>query len=278
MARPIKKGLDYFTVLTSGDKELDIITSKFGALGKGIAISLMEEIYGGEGYYCLMNEKNKFYFTARIGIDKKTFDEFLKFALELEYFNREMYELFDILTSKNIQCVYFSAVSRRKSIKVNNDYILIDFDKDIANDSFLLTDDDDTRIIVDTNSDNVCKSTQSKDKKSKEKHSTVQYSTPKNSTEEELMRYLTEEISDEADAVDTYICDKELSELVEEFEKVCSKKLNRFEAEALAGYVERFGKETVLKGIAYAKENKLHTYDDIIYQIRLASVKLKNIV
>lgn len=136
MARPIKSGLDYFPMDVREDKKESLIFSKFGLIGKGLTIALLAEIYGEHGYYCDMSEEDKLIFAVRMKIDEEFLDEFLDLAFKIHLFDREMYDKYSILTSKSIQKIYFSAISRRKNIKYISEYLLMDFDDDIT-DEFL---------------------------------------------------------------------------------------------------------------------------------------------
>ena len=193
MARPIKAGLDYFPMDTREDRKALLIFSKFGLVGKGLTIALMEEIYGDNGYYYILDDDNRLMFASQMRIDEKFLEEYLDFAFKINLFSKEMYDKHSIITSEKIQETYFSAITRRKGIKYNSDYMLINLESDIT-DEFLNANDGSYKFNDGMNLIDVCKNTQSKEKKSKAEHSTqkqttaekskAEHSTPKQTTAE----------------------------------------------------------------------------------------------
>lgn len=193
MARPIKAGLDYFPMDTREDRKALLMFSKFGLVGKGLTLALMEEIYGDNGYYYILDDDNRLMFASQMRIDEEFLEEYLNFAFKINLFSKEMYDKHSIITSEKIQETYFSAITRRKGIKYNSDYMLINLESDIT-DEFLNGKDGSYKFNDGMNLIDVCKNTQSKEKKSKAEHSTpkqtiaekskAEHSTPKQTTAE----------------------------------------------------------------------------------------------
>ena len=83
-------------------------------------------------------------------------------AIKRGIFDKDLYEKYQILTSEGVQKRYFSAVSRRKQVNVENAYLLIKVTlfSDNAN---ILSEN------VSKKHENVCNFEQRKEKKRKEK-------------------------------------------------------------------------------------------------------------
>ena len=58
MARPFKKGVDYFPLDCVLDDKMRLIKAKFGLRGFAFVIILLQEIYGNEGYYYAIKEND----------------------------------------------------------------------------------------------------------------------------------------------------------------------------------------------------------------------------
>lgn len=133
MARPIKQGLDYFTVDCHFDDKLELVVAEYGMKGLGVLIRLLQKIYSEEGYYCIWNEDVALMFAHKNGLSINTVSEIINACLRRGLFDCGMWQHWGILTSKGIQQRYFSAVSKRKNIKIKNDYLLISVPKNTVN-------------------------------------------------------------------------------------------------------------------------------------------------
>lgn len=133
MARPLKQGLDYFPLDTVQDTKTKLIMSKFGADGYMITYMLLCEIYGQKGYYMDFCTDECLIFATLNGIDEELLRKYIEFAVRIGFFDKDMYEKYEILTSEKIQEIYFTAVSKRKRVKVNSKFILCETVFDIDN-------------------------------------------------------------------------------------------------------------------------------------------------
>jgi len=159
MARPIKSGLDYFTLDIDffEDEKIEFVSAKYGELGELIIVKLLSRIYRN-GYYLEWDEDRCILFTKRVGknITFELVNEVIEELLKRKFFNKSKFKKHGILTSHGIQKRYFKAVERRRHIRVISEYLLVNVDTNLIN--------------VDINSVNTNKSTQSKVKKSKVKN------------------------------------------------------------------------------------------------------------
>jgi len=155
MARPTKKGLDYFPHACEYDDELNYIISKYKAEGHLTYFSILQKIYSLEGYFMKASDKNIVLLSGKINVDINLINEIINDCLSEQLFDRKLYEKYNILTSASIQSRYFEAIKRRKEIEIIDDYILIDIVSIIG-------------INVNINRENAYNNTQSKVKEIKD--------------------------------------------------------------------------------------------------------------
>ena len=159
----MKEGIDFYPTQCQMSMDMALVCAKYGLPAMGFLTVLNQRIYGEHGYYCEWNEDIALLlshnWTAREGIDVTIYvEEFVKRGI----FDKEMYEKYHILTSAEIQEIYFSITTRRKKQKAIREYMLIDIDNWQKN--------------VDNFAKNVDIFTQSKVKESKEKQIKANYS------------------------------------------------------------------------------------------------------
>lgn len=161
MARPIKQGLDYFP-LDVGFLQ-DIKTRKImracGIQSIPILISLLSNIYRDEGYYMEWDQDMPFLIADELGVSEGAVLETVTKAVQVDFFNAEIFENRKILTSTGIQERFFKAIERRKEISYDATLMLIEVN------SY------NNLINVDNNSIDDHNNQQSKEKESKEKES-----------------------------------------------------------------------------------------------------------
>lgn len=124
MARPKKQGLDYFPLDVNVDNKLEILESEYGILGFGFIIRLFQKIYAN-GYYLEWNQYSAALLKKEIGVEKETINEIINFCLDINIFNKPLYEKCGILTSKGVQKRYFTVCKRRKEVEIINEYLLV---------------------------------------------------------------------------------------------------------------------------------------------------------
>lgn len=159
MARPLKQGIEYFSfdVDFFSDVKIRKISRACGPASTSILICLLCNIYRDKGYYIQWDEDLPFVVAdslGTVGITEGTVEEVIKKALQVGFFNQELYDKYKILTSKGIQNRFKSAVVRREEIEYVTEYLV----SDIKNE-----------VIVCNNSINDDRSTQSKVKVKRKK-------------------------------------------------------------------------------------------------------------
>lgn len=157
-------GIPYFPLDVCVDDKIELIEAQFGLKGFAVIVKLYQKIYGGFGYYCEWTKDIGMLFSRRIGEDYMLVSDIVGAAIKRGIFDKDLYEKYQILTSEGVQKRYFSAVSRRKQVNVENAYLLIKvtFFSDNAN---ILSEN------VSKKHENVCNFEQRKEDKSKVKKS-----------------------------------------------------------------------------------------------------------
>lgn len=155
MGRDPKDGLDYFPVDVFFSDEVNLIRSEFNLAGLGLLIVLWQKIYGERGYYTKMDSDVMLMFAERYSVGVNFVKEVIQACLRRGIFNREMYEKYQILTSKGIQERYADGTARRTSKKIDGRYLLIP-----APQNWIIVNRND--VSVDINAENVCRNTQSR--------------------------------------------------------------------------------------------------------------------
>lgn len=127
MARPLKQGLTYFSLDVDflRDFKMRKIIRACGISATHVMIVLLSRIYGDNGYYIGWDNESLFLLADEIGVSEGVVAEIVKKAMQVDFFNADMYEKYQILTSKGIQERFFTAAARRKSISVRRDFLLV---------------------------------------------------------------------------------------------------------------------------------------------------------
>lgn len=134
MARPIKVGLSYFPydIGFYEDEKTEFIPAKYGLIGEAITARLLERIYRN-GYYAKWDDDIKVLFTSKLrapGCDNldEIVDGVIQELLKRDFFSKEMFEKYRILTGKPIQKRYLKvcADAKRKHYEIIREYNLME--------------------------------------------------------------------------------------------------------------------------------------------------------
>ena len=63
--RKFKEGLDYFELDCHMDEKVRLIQAEFGLKGFAVIVLLLQEIYGGRGYYMSWDDDRSLLFMSR---------------------------------------------------------------------------------------------------------------------------------------------------------------------------------------------------------------------
>lgn len=168
MARPTAKGVEYFPLNVNFINDLKVrkLLLSCGAEAIAVLIYLLSTIYKDEGYYVEIHEDEIDLIALDVNVTPEFVLEVINKACEVRLFDVNLYNNFNILTSKGIQERYLKITERRKNSVVITQFNLIN----VYNNSVNVNNNS---INVDNNPVNVYKSTQSKVKESKVKKSKV---------------------------------------------------------------------------------------------------------
>lgn len=125
----MKNGIPYFPLDCQLDDKFELIEAEFGLQGFSIVVKLLQRIYGGEGYYCEWTNEVALLFSKTVGLGVNAVSEIVNASIKRGIFIDTLFSKHGVLTSKGIQMRYFEAVSRRKSVEVKKQYLLVPADK-----------------------------------------------------------------------------------------------------------------------------------------------------
>jgi len=125
MARPIKTGLEYFSLDCHMSDEVNLIIADYGMEGYGILVSMFQLIYGEKGYFTNWSLREQKLFARRVGLSQDIVSKIISECVEWGIFDKTMFDEYNILTSKRIQRHYSTATYKRTGTTMNVDYLLI---------------------------------------------------------------------------------------------------------------------------------------------------------
>lgn len=126
MARPTKKGLDYFPLDVDFLSDLKVrrIIKACGKEAVHILVALLANIYRDEGYYVLWDDDLAFLVADEVGTKEDTVEELVKKAVQVKFFDKDIFDKYSVLTSKGIQNRYILATKERKKVELEFKYLL----------------------------------------------------------------------------------------------------------------------------------------------------------
>ena len=126
MARPTKKGLDYFPLDVDFLSDLKVrrIIKACGKEAVHILVALLANIYRDEGYYVLWDDDLAFLVADEVGTKEGTVEELVKKAVQVKFFDKDIFDKYSVLTSKGIQSRYILATKERKKVELDYKYLL----------------------------------------------------------------------------------------------------------------------------------------------------------
>ena len=127
MARPPKVGLDYFPLDVNflNDLKTKKIVRGYGASAVAVALNVFINIYRDNGYYAECDDDFIFLIADELKLDEEYTKNVIKKMVEVDFFDKNLYENHKILTSIGIQNRYILASGRRVRTKINSVYDLI---------------------------------------------------------------------------------------------------------------------------------------------------------
>lgn len=128
MARPKKRGIDYFSLDCDffSDRKIKILKARYGADGITLYLYLLCEIYKN-GFYIHVDEDFYYIISDDLGMNYDKVKQVLTFLLERSMFNKQLFQSDAVLTSAGIQKRFQLAVKERAKkspIKVDGFWLL----------------------------------------------------------------------------------------------------------------------------------------------------------
>jgi len=157
MARPLKQGIDYFPfdVGFFNDVKVRKISRACGASSTSILICLLCNIYKDNGYYIVWDEDLPFVIADTVGVSEGSVKEVLLKALQVGFFDKDIYEKYKILTSHGIQKRFKSAVYKRGETEFMVEYLVSDIKNVILDIQNGVSDTESTQSKVKVNRKNI---------------------------------------------------------------------------------------------------------------------------
>ncbi len=187
MPRPTKEFLDYFPFYCRGDERIDVLKAKKGMIGFGVYISLLIKLYGEKGYYLNWNENICCIFSNNVGVSETEVSEIVSLLINVGLFDKDIYEKYSVLTSKEIQENYLFAITKRKNKELDKRFNLVSVEETRVS-------GEETGVCGEETGVSVTESTQRKENKRKEKNikekegASRPYHTAPPHTEEQITR------------------------------------------------------------------------------------------
>ena len=153
MARPKKQGIDYFPLDVNffSDVKIRKIARACGSQSTSILICLLCNIYKDNGYYILWDEDLPFVIADSVGVSEGAVKEVILKAIQVDFFNKDIYEKYKVLTSHGIQSRFKSAVYKREEIEYVVEYLVSDIQNSISDGKNCVSDTESTQSKVKVN-------------------------------------------------------------------------------------------------------------------------------
>lgn len=147
MARPTKKGLDYFPfdVDFFEDEKIAAISSEFGLKGEIVAVKLLCAIYRN-GYFILWSDMLRLKILRDLpGVSPDLLDKIVDRLVRWEFFDKTLFDSVGVLTSRGIQKRYLS-VARRRTGTEEMPYLLVSVDRNPIQSELLSTETPQSKV------------------------------------------------------------------------------------------------------------------------------------
>ena len=129
MARPKKKGLDYFPVDTNilQNKKVRRLKRRAGHVAVVLYLQILCDCYANS-YFVKWNDDYRLELSEQIEIQEDEIEKTVRLMVDLNLFDRAMFENNDVLTSVNIQNRYIAAKTQfLTNNEIDRTYLIVDF-------------------------------------------------------------------------------------------------------------------------------------------------------
>lgn len=126
--RQNKVGLDYFELDCHMDEKVRLVQAEYGLKGFAVFVKLLQEIYGGYGYYCEWTQDRELLFAAENGLNggsQQLLGDIVEACIRRNIFSERLFKEYGILTSSGVQKQYLKATVKREVVELKKEYLLI---------------------------------------------------------------------------------------------------------------------------------------------------------
>lgn len=126
--RQNKVGLDYFELDCHMDEKVRLVQAEYGLKGFAVFVRLLQEIYGGYGYYCEWTQDRELLFASENGLNggsQKLLGDIVAACIRRNIFSERLFKEYGILTSSGVQKQYLKATVKREVVELKKEYLLV---------------------------------------------------------------------------------------------------------------------------------------------------------
>ena len=126
--RQNKVGLDYFELDCYMDEKVRLVQAEYGLKGFAVFVKLLQEIYGGYGYYCEWTQDRELLFASENGLNggsQQLLGDIVEACIRRNIFSERLFKEYGILTSSGVQKQYLKATVKREVVELKKEYLLI---------------------------------------------------------------------------------------------------------------------------------------------------------
>ncbi len=126
--RQNKVGLDYFELDCHMDEKVRLVQAEYGLKGFAVFVKLLQEIYGGYGYYCEWTQDRELLFASENGLNggsQQLLGDIVEACIRRNIFSERLFKEYGILTSSGVQKQYLKATVKREVVELKKEYLLI---------------------------------------------------------------------------------------------------------------------------------------------------------
>ena len=130
MARPARKGLDYFPLDVGflRDKKVRLLWTEFGASSVVFVLYVLSRVYAEDGYFLKWDKDEALIAADEIRESPQYISEVLQGCLSRSLFDERVFQVFGVLTSAGIQRRYLRSCEKRDDIEICSEYWLLNVD------------------------------------------------------------------------------------------------------------------------------------------------------
>ena len=128
MARPRKRGLDYFPLDVGflRDRKVKLLRAEFGASSVVFVLYVFCKVFEEEGYFCTWDNDELLIASDELKEKPAYLSEVLSGCLKRSIFDEGVFQMFGVLTSAGIQRRYLAGCEKRDDITLFREYLLIE--------------------------------------------------------------------------------------------------------------------------------------------------------